>query len=117
MMADTQPTRPIEVVDESAWRDKAECLHLPVDLFFPEKGDCNTVDTARQAKQVCAQCPVRVQCLEYALEHEQSYGVFGGMTVRERAKERKKREALPNPDAPYAALVWLADAIAYGEVA
>ena len=48
-------------------------------MFFPERGQ-----TAEPARQVCARCPVRQACLEYALSNRITYGIWGGLTERER---------------------------------
>lgn len=60
------------------WRDLAACKDMPPDVFFPEKGQ-----PAARAKAVCARCPVRSECLEYALNHEMKHGVWGGYSERE----------------------------------
>jgi WhiB family redox-sensing transcriptional regulator len=67
-------------MSDSDWRD-ALCRQEDRALFFPEPRDR---PTAQQAKQVCAQCPVRPACLTAALEHREHYGVWGGMTEGER---------------------------------
>ena len=67
---------------DGSWRDAAACAGSG-DLFFPEKG---RTDQAEAARQVCAGCPVRRQCLGFALENEERHGVWGGLTERERRK-------------------------------
>lgn len=62
-----------------AWLDQAVCAQTDPDAFFPEKGG-----SARPAKAVCAVCPVRAECLEYALEHDERHGVWGGLSERDR---------------------------------
>ena len=71
----------------ASWRDKAVCAEVDPTLFFPKKGD-----SAREAKQVCAGCPVRTECLEYALGRE-PHGVWGGLTVVERRALQRRRSA------------------------
>lgn len=61
--------------------ESASCAQTDPDAFFPEKGN----DT-RLAKRVCAGCLVRVQCLTWSLENPQRYGVWGGLSERERRK-------------------------------
>jgi len=78
------------------WRDQARCLGLPVDLFFPpfEEEDPSGQEAKRliaEAKKVCASCSVRLECLEYALETRQEYGVWGGTTSLERKRIRRQR--------------------------
>ena len=65
----------------SDWWDSAVCAQTDPELFFPEKGL-----RPREAKAVCARCPVRAECLEDALTQDRVYGVWGGTTERERRK-------------------------------
>lgn len=69
------------------WRASAVCAQTDMELFFPEKGG-----QAAPAKQLCAVCPVRVECLAVALE-QRELGVWGGTTESERARMRREREA------------------------
>lgn len=62
-----------------SWMSEALCAQVDPDAFFPEKGG-----STRQAKAICAECPVRMQCLAYALEHDETTGIWGGLTPRER---------------------------------
>lgn len=66
------------------WMERASCHAYPVELFFPEAGDSSAV--VRAAKRVCSLCPVRNECLEYALEYDGMPGIWGGKTQRERRK-------------------------------
>ena len=68
------------------WRDDAACRGLDVDVFFPA-----TDEEAGAAKAVCATCPVREECLEFALETRQDDGVWGGLTETERRRLRRRR--------------------------
>ena len=61
------------------WREQAACRGTDLDVFYPERGQ-----TAGPARQVCAACPVRQPCLEYALSNRITSGIWGGLTVRER---------------------------------
>jgi WhiB family transcriptional regulator, redox-sensing transcriptional regulator len=70
------------------WQDRALCSDVDGDLFFPEKGM-----QARTAKKVCAACPVRAECLEYALKHGVEDGIWGGLSPEERAALRRERRA------------------------
>jgi hypothetical protein len=63
------------------WMRDATCAQVDPDAWFPEKGE-STAD----AKQVCQGCPVRRVCLEYALEGKERFGVWGGLSERERRK-------------------------------
>jgi WhiB family redox-sensing transcriptional regulator len=73
-----QPT-PVIVVPDEPWRDDAICAQTDPEAFFPEKGG-----STREAKRVCRGCEVRSECLEFALDHEERYGIWGGMSERER---------------------------------
>jgi WhiB family transcriptional regulator, redox-sensing transcriptional regulator len=73
---------------EADWRDRALCAEVGTDFFFPEKRD-----SARPAKAVCAACEVREPCLEFALEHAEQWGIYGGLSVGERrALQRQRRK-------------------------
>lgn len=67
------------------WQERALCAQTDPEAFFPEKGG-----GTRQAKQVCRACPVRPECLEYALANDERFGVWGGLSERERRKPRTK---------------------------
>lgn len=62
-----------------SWEDQARCLRYDPDLFFTTRGEAE-----RRAKQVCARCSVRAECLAYALRTRVEFGVWGGMTGTER---------------------------------
>ena len=61
------------------WRDQAACRGADLGLFFPERGE-----SAEPARQICARCPAREPCLDYAVTNRIVYGVWGGLTGRER---------------------------------
>lgn len=63
------------------WQEKALCRDQDVTIFFPEKGE-----SSRAAKKICARCPVRIECLNYALRNGERYGVWGGTSERERRR-------------------------------
>lgn len=71
---------------EENWQDNANCLGVDPDLFFPERGA-----STREAKEVCRGCCVREQCLEYALENGDKFGIWGGLSERERRRIRRQR--------------------------
>ncbi|HJA61759.1 WhiB family transcriptional regulator [Brevibacterium sp. SMBL_HHYL_HB1] len=70
---------------ELAWQDQALCAQTDPEAFFPEKGG-----STREAKRVCASCEVRSECLEYALANDERFGIWGGMSERERRRLKKK---------------------------
>src|SRR5690242_201856 len=73
--------------EELGWQERALCAQTDPEAFFPEKGG-----STREAKRVCRSCEVRAECLEYALEHDERFGIWGGMSERER--RRLKRQAI-----------------------
>jgi len=66
------------------WMERAACAGDDINLWFPEPGDSSAVIKA--AKRICAGCPVRIQCLDYALQYDGMPGIWGGKTQRERRK-------------------------------
>ena len=76
----------LRLVADMSWQLQANCLGVHPDLFFPDRGA-----SARQAKAVCKGCAVREQCLEYALDNGENYGVWGGTTERDRRRIRRAR--------------------------
>ena len=67
------------------WMGDAQCAQTDPELFFPEKGG-----KPASAKRICETCPVKTDCLEYALEHQES-GVWAGTTENDRRKIRRQR--------------------------
>jgi WhiB family redox-sensing transcriptional regulator len=72
--------------EELGWQERALCAQTDPEAFFPEKGG-----STREAKRVCGGCEVRSECLGYALEHDERFGIWGGLSERER--RRLKRQA------------------------
>jgi WhiB family redox-sensing transcriptional regulator len=68
------------------WQERANCLGVDPDLFFPERGA-----STREAKGVCRGCEVQDECLEYALAHGEKFGIWGGLSERERRRVRRAR--------------------------
>lgn len=71
---------------EKGWQDYANCMGVDPDLFFPERGA-----STREAKEVCKGCVVREDCLEYALAGGEKFGIWGGLSERERRRIRRQR--------------------------
>jgi WhiB family transcriptional regulator, redox-sensing transcriptional regulator len=69
-----------------AWQRKANCLGVDPELFFPERGA-----STREAKEVCRGCTVKDDCLEFALDSSEKFGIWGGLSERERRKVRRSR--------------------------
>lgn len=72
------------------WRDRAACRDVHPELFFPVSEAVPGGMQVRQAKAVCARCPVRQECFEYAIAAGVDHGVFGGATPNERRSEHTK---------------------------
>lgn len=64
-----------------SWHDDAVCAQTDPELFFPDKGG-----STKEAKDVCAECLVRAECLEYALDVGERFGVWGGASERDRRR-------------------------------
>jgi len=75
-------------LDVPPWMGQALCAQVDQEIFFPEKGG-----STKQAKQVCTGCDVRLECLRYALDHDERYGIWGGLSERERRKVKKAEKA------------------------
>ncbi len=72
--------------DDESWQQHANCLGVAPDLFFPERGA-----STREAKEVCRGCVVREDCLEFALRNGEKFGIWGGLSERERRRIRRQR--------------------------
>ncbi|MEV0848279.1 WhiB family transcriptional regulator [Streptomyces sp. NPDC049954] len=73
------------------WIHHAACIGTDPELFFPVSSEGPGARQREEAKQVCAGCPVRQQCLEWALESRQRAGIWGGLDERERATLSRRR--------------------------
>ncbi|MGO1560664.1 Sporulation regulatory protein WhiB [Actinomycetales bacterium JB111] len=67
-----------------SWQDRALCAQTDPEAFFPEKGG-----STREAKRVCSSCDVRSECLEYALANDERFGIWGGLSERERRRVKR----------------------------
>jgi WhiB family transcriptional regulator, redox-sensing transcriptional regulator len=70
--------------EEPGWQEQALCAQTDPEAFFPEKGG-----STREAKRICSGCEVRAECLEYALAHDERFGIWGGLSERERRRLRR----------------------------
>lgn len=73
--------------DPKEWRSRAACRDVDTAVFFPE-----TESEVAAAKAVCASCPVREACLDFALVTRQDDGVWGGLDENERRRVRRRRQ-------------------------
>jgi len=71
--------------EEQEWQERALCAHSDHEASIPEKGG-----STREAKRICQGCEVRSECLEYALAHDERFGIWGGLSERERRKLKKR---------------------------
>lgn len=74
--ADTSP--------DMGWQDQALCAQTGAEFFFPEPGS-----SVREAKRICGMCAMRSACLEYALDNDERFGVWGGLSEKERLSLRR----------------------------
>ena len=79
----------VDNASQLSWMDLGLCAEVGGDFHFPEKGG-----SVRAPKRVCRACDVRAECLAYALDTDQKFGIWGGMTERER--RRLKHEQAPS---------------------
>ncbi len=95
---------PLNVLDPTAslkdrpnWRHRAACLEENPELFFPIGDTEPALRQLHRAKQVCAGCPVREACLQWAVDIRQDHGVWGGLSAAERVNliRRRARSARP----------------------
>ena len=68
------------------WQLRANCMGVDPELFFPERGS-----STREAKEVCRGCVVAQECLEFAIANGEKFGIWGGMSERERRRVRRGR--------------------------
>ena len=84
----TVTTLPSAERRDDSWRLEAICAQVDPELWFPEHGSS---EEAREAKRICAECPVKAECQEYALENRIDHGVWGGCSERERRRILRRR--------------------------
>ena len=71
-------------VDDEQWQENALCAQTDPEAFFPEKGG-----STREAKRICLGCEVKDKCLDYALAHDERFGIWGGLSERERRRLKR----------------------------
>jgi WhiB family redox-sensing transcriptional regulator len=87
------------------WFDDASCRGLDIKLFFPERHQPQLI---KEARAICAECPVRAECREYSLDLHETYeifGVWGGWTHRERVNELRGNNRVAARSA-YSQTIW-----------
>jgi WhiB family redox-sensing transcriptional regulator len=70
--------------DEDQWQERALCAQTDPEAFFPEKGG-----STREAKRICLGCDVKDACLDYALANDERFGIWGGLSERERRRLKR----------------------------
>lgn len=93
------------------WRSAAACQATDPDLFFPVSGSGKSLEQVERAKAICAACPVRPDCLAFALRIGQADGIWGGLTEEERRKpapvsQGERRARTPDGPAPLVTAAW-----------
>jgi len=73
-------------VEKGEWMQQANCRGVDPELFFPERGE-----STKEAKDICHACSVKRMCLEYGVQRVEKFGIWGGMSERERRRVRKMR--------------------------
>lgn len=79
----------IEIPTRPDWAEHAACKGVDPDLFFPERGT-----SVEAAQAVCGACPVRLACLEEAITRPEKFGIWGGLSERQRRHVRRARRQL-----------------------
>ncbi len=69
---------------EEQWQERALCAQTDPEAFFPEKGG-----STREAKRICQGCEVKAECLEFALHNDERFGIWGGLSERERRRLKR----------------------------
>lgn len=72
--------------EDLPWESMALCAEVDPEIFFPERGA-----SAAPARRICRACEVRPECLDYALEHDEQWGVWAGTTRDERLRLKRQR--------------------------
>jgi len=84
LFADADMQSELPVGDETDWHERALCAQTDPEAFFPEKGG-----STREAKKICTGCEVRAECLSYALANDERFGIWGGLSERERRRLKR----------------------------
>lgn len=74
------------------WRSGGACMNADPDLFFPISMTGRALEQIAKAKAICAGCAVRGKCLEFAQDHDSMYGIWGGTTLQDRQRLRRREQ-------------------------
>ena len=80
--------RPLDIARPD-WTLEAACRGLDPNIFYPERGA-----SLEPAKKICASCPVRIECAQYAIDNGDKYGIWGGLSEKRRRRVRMSGERL-----------------------
>lgn len=70
------------------WMAQAACVGHPIELWFADEG----FSSYREARAICATCPVRLPCLDWAVTTQNNHGLWGGLNPTERRRIRTRRD-------------------------
>lgn len=76
--------RPEAGAVDGCWQERGLCCQTDPDAFFPDQGG-----STRAIKRICRRCEVKEECLDYALAHDERFGVWGGLSERERRRLKR----------------------------
>ena len=91
----------LEVIFDNAFKERtpqpwpaeaAACRGMDANIFFPGQGGNEAIKSSKLAKATCAQCPVMLECREWAIENNERYGIWGGWGEIDRRRERQRRK-------------------------
>jgi WhiB family transcriptional regulator, redox-sensing transcriptional regulator len=85
------PTTATSFARATRWAARGACRGSDPELFFPIAHSGPAVGQIARARAICAQCPVQRECLEFAMESGQDFGVWGGLSEGERRALRRKQ--------------------------
>lgn len=78
-----------KAIQPGEWVEQALCAQVDVgDIFFPDAGQ-----SVQQAKAICRRCNVQTECLTEAINNNEMYGIFGGLSVKERQRLKRQQAA------------------------
>jgi WhiB family transcriptional regulator, redox-sensing transcriptional regulator len=88
-------TAPAASSHRTSWRERAACRSYDPEIFFPIGKTGRAIAEIQRAKTICANCPIRADCLAFALQTHQDYGIWGGCDEDERRALRRQRRLAP----------------------
>ncbi len=81
------------------WIERAACRDMPVDMFMPHGKGQEAIKHTAEAKAVCRGCPVKWECLQYAVDNFERIGIYGGISFSVKSSMRQARTLLAHHDA------------------